>query len=49
MEITHLRTKNVGMKTITDTIQPINKISYRQQRSTLQDEGQQETKQRKTK
>ena len=49
MEITHLRTQIIGMKTITDTSQPINKISYRQQRSTLQDEGQQETKKRKTK
>ena len=49
MEITHLRTKIIGMKTITDNSQPISKISYRQQRSTLQDEGQQETKQRKTK
>ena len=49
MEITHLRTTNIGMKTITDTSQPISKISYRQQRSTLQDEGQLETKKRKTK
>ena len=49
MEITHLRTKNIGMKAITDTSQPISKIPYRQQRSTLQDEGQLETKKRKTK
>ena len=47
MEITHLRTKSIGMKTITDNSQPISKISYRQQLSTLQDEGQQETKDEK--
>ena len=47
MEITHLRTKIIGMKTITDNSQPISKISDRQQLSTLQDEGQQETKNEK--
>ena len=35
------------MKTAADNSQPINKISYRQQLSTLQDEGQQETKNEK--
>ena len=35
------------MKTIADNNQPINKISYRQQLSTLQNEGQQETKNEK--
>ena len=47
MEITHLRTKIIGMKTITDNSQPISKISDRQQLSTLQDEDQQETKNEK--
>ena len=47
MEITHLRTKNIGMKAITDTSQPISKISYRQQLSTFQHEDQQETKNEK--
>ena len=47
MEITH--TKNIEMKTITDNGQPISKISYRQQLSTLQNESQQETKKRKPK
>ena len=35
------------MKTATDNNQPINKISYRQQLSTLQNESLQKTKQRK--
>ena len=47
MESAHLRTKNIGMKTIADNNQPINKISYRQQLSTLQIASLQITKQRK--
>ena len=39
--------KYIGMKTATDNNQPINKISYRQQLSTLQNESLQKTKQRK--
>ena len=35
------------MKTVADNNQPINKISYRQQLSTLQNESLQKTKQRK--
>ena len=49
MEITNLRTKVIGMKTIADNNQPLNQISYRQQLSTLQNESQQETKKRKPK
>ena len=49
MEIAHRRTKNIGMKTVADNNQPINKISYRQRLSTLQNEGQQKTKKAKNK
>ena len=48
MEIAHRRTKKyIGKKTIADNHQPINKISYSQQLSTLQNEGLQKTNQRK--
>ena len=50
MEIAHRRKKiYIGMKTIADNHQPTNKISYRQQLSTLQNEGQQKTKKTKNK
>ena len=39
--------KSIEMKTVADNNQPINNISYRQQLSTLQNEGKQKTKQRK--
>ena len=39
--------KYIGTKAVADNNQPINKISYRQQISTLQNESLQKTKQRK--